>query len=243
MEDELVKLRKAEAHAQAYHDSNTSFMNKQQQEALGLQLQMQQELDSLMHLAIHEQEKMQADLVQANLLQKAAQKEIDELRSLIDRASRDTAQQQQRMQEKVQHALSQADQQKVLADSSSQQAAELEKHRRMLEDQIQSDAVKYQTQVLTNADVTRSRQLPESILVDGRHFEVMGSTGTVRWLGRKVRFHDPHDHELSNRIAAGWGAFTKHKEELTCRRFRLKDRLKLFTYLFVCLFRYVCNVM
>ena len=99
------------------------------------------------------------------------------------------------------------------------------------------------TKVLTNADVTRSRQLPESILVDGRHFEVMGSTGTVRWLGRKVRFHDPHDHELSNRIAAGWGAFTKHKEELTCRRFRLKDRLKLFTYLFVCLFRYVCNVM
>ena len=52
--------------------------------------------------------------------------------------------------------------------------------------------------------------------------------GTAKWLGRKVRFHDPQELELSSRIASAWAAFTKHKEELTSRRFRLNDRLKLF---------------
>ena len=46
----------------------------------------------------------------------------------------------------------------------------------------------------------------------------------TKWLGRKVRFYDPQELELSSRIASAWGAFTKHKEELTCRRFRLRER-------------------
>ena len=84
------------------------------------------------------------------------------------------------------------------------------------------------TIVLTNADVIRSRQLPLNIEIDGRSFQVSGSMGTTKWLGRKVRFHDPQELELSSRIASAWGAFSKHKEELTCRRFRIGDRLKLF---------------
>ena len=59
-------------------------------------------------------------------------------------------------------------------------------------------------------------------------FEVLGSTGTAKWLGRKVRFHNPHESELGSRIASAWGALTRHKEELTSRRFRLHDRLRLF---------------
>ena len=84
------------------------------------------------------------------------------------------------------------------------------------------------TMVLTNASETSSRRLPSSLDIDGRSFKVLASTESTKWLGRKVRFHDPHEQELSNRIAAAWGAFTKHKEELTSRRFRLRDRLKLF---------------
>ena len=46
---------------------------------------------------------------------------------------------------------------------------------------------------------------------------------------RKLGFSDPHEIELANRIAAGWGALTRHKEELTTRHFRLHDRLRLFS--------------
>ena len=52
---------------------------------------------------------------------------------------------------------------------------------------------------------------------------------SVKYLGRKVCLHDPHEVELSNRISAAWAAFSKHKAELTDRRYRIKDRLRLFS--------------
>ena len=84
------------------------------------------------------------------------------------------------------------------------------------------------TKILTNADIVASRRLPSTMEANNESFEVLGSTGTAKWLGRKVRFHDPHESELCSRIASAWGAFTRHKEELTSRRFRLHDRLRLF---------------
>ena len=82
--------------------------------------------------------------------------------------------------------------------------------------------------VIVRVSPESSRRLPSSLDIDGRSFRVLGPMESTKWLGRKVSFHDPHEQELSNRIAAAWGAFTKHKEELTSRRFRWGDRLKLF---------------
>ena len=84
------------------------------------------------------------------------------------------------------------------------------------------------TKVLTNADITAARRLPASLEFGGRSFQVLCSSESVRWLGRKVSFDDPCEVDLNNRIAAAWGAFTGHKDKLTCRKFRLVDRLKLF---------------
>ena len=50
-----------------------------------------------------------------------------------------------------------------------------------------------------------------------------------KYLFRQVCFHDSHETELSNRIGAAWAAFSKHNGELTDRRYRLKDRLRLFS--------------
>jgi hypothetical protein len=58
--------------------------------------------------------------------------------------------------------------------------------------------------------------------------EVLPYSGSLKWLGRKVTFDDPSECELNNRIASAWGAFSKHKAELTNKRYRLQDRLRLF---------------
>ncbi len=43
-------------------------------------------------------------------------------------------------------------------------------------------------------------------------------------------------------MASAWGAFTKHKEELTSRRFRLRDRLRLFDAVVSSTVLYGCEV-
>ena len=84
------------------------------------------------------------------------------------------------------------------------------------------------TKVLTNEIEVRSRRIPRHIDIDGEQYEVLAADGSTKYLGRKVSFEDPHATEFDNRIAAAWGAFSKHKAELTDRRYRLKDRLRLF---------------
>ena len=84
------------------------------------------------------------------------------------------------------------------------------------------------TKVLTNAGQLSSRRIPEHLLAGTKRIQVLEPAGTVKWLGRKVSFQDPHECELNNRIAGAWSTFTKHKEELTSRKYRLQDRLKLF---------------
>ena len=63
----------------------------------------------------------------------------------------------------------------------------------------------------------------------------------LKWLGRKISFHDPHECELSNRIAAAWGAFSKHKEELTNKKYRLADRMRLFEAVVTSTMLYGCE--
>ncbi len=85
------------------------------------------------------------------------------------------------------------------------------------------------TTVLTNATVTRQIQVPSTLHVCSRNFEVLPFEGKLKYLGRKVSFNDPNGCEFSNRITAAWGAFSKHETELTDKRYRLKDRLWLFS--------------
>ena len=49
-----------------------------------------------------------------------------------------------------------------------------------------------------------------------------------RYLGRKLAFKDTSRVELENRINAAWAAFHKHKQELCCKHYCLKDRCRLF---------------
>ena len=84
------------------------------------------------------------------------------------------------------------------------------------------------TKVLTNEIEVRSRNIPRHIDIDGEQYEVLAADGYTKYLGRKVSFVDSHATEFDNRIAAAWGAFSKHKAELTDRQYRLKDRRWLF---------------
>ena len=61
----------------------------------------------------------------------------------------------------------------------------------------------------------RPRQLHADLSIGARRFKVRETSATEKWLSRKVSFQDPHEWELSKRIAAYWSAFTKHKSELT----------------------------
>ena len=60
-------------------------------------------------------------------------------------------------------------------------------------------------------------------------------------MGRKVCFEDPHGVEFDNRVAKAWGAFSKHKKELTDRRHRLQNRLRLFNAVVTATMLYGCE--
>ena len=112
--EERSKVQRAEAEAQVYKDTNATCIQSQKKDLLDLQLQMQRDVDGLKRLALEEQEKFQADLRLANTRQQIAQKENDDLKGFIERASQDTAKHMKDSNAKVQQAMSYADQQKAL---------------------------------------------------------------------------------------------------------------------------------
>ncbi len=70
---------------------------------------------------------------------------------------------------------------------------------------------------------------------------VLGYEDSTKYLGRKVCFNEPQECELSNRVAVAWGAFSRHKQELTDRRHKIKDRLKLFDAVITSTMLYGCE--
>ena len=70
-------------------------------------------------------------------------------------------------------------------------APSIRKLKEMLKDIILATASKGltinegKTVVLTNADVTALRQLPPSLSIEGRTFQVSGPMGTAKWLAGK----------------------------------------------------------
>ena len=97
------------------------------------------------------------------------------------------------------------------------------------------------TKILTNASVTTTGHVPSSLQIDGREFAVLGLDDSTKYLGRKVCYEDPHGCEFNNRVAAAWGAFSKHKQELTDRRHKLRDRLRLFDAVVTSTLLYGCE--
>ena len=67
-----------------------------------------------------------------------------------------------------------------------------------------------------------------SLKVGEDYVKILDETEAERYLGWKLSFQEWHETELSNRIAAGWAAFHKHKGELCSARYNLRDRVRLF---------------
>ena len=58
--------------------------------------------------------------------------------------------------------------------------------------------------------------------------EILPFSTTTKYLGRLIGFDRPHEAEVDNRIRIAWKRFMAHKEELTCKSYTLRNRLRLF---------------
>ena len=58
--------------------------------------------------------------------------------------------------------------------------------------------------------------------------EILPHDGSVKYLGQKISFSDPHKIELENRIAAAWRSFMSMKSEFTNKLYSIRSRLELF---------------
>ena len=67
-----------------------------------------------------------------------------------------------------------------------------------------------------------------SVDIDGQTVAILDESCSERYLGRKLVFNSSQDVEIDNRIACGWAAFTKHRSELCCKLYPLRDRIRLF---------------
>ena len=64
--------------------------------------------------------------------------------------------------------------------------------------------------------------------VRGVGVAILKQTESEKYLGRKFCFESSCEVELSNRIAASWAAFHRHKGELCSKHYSVYDRLRLF---------------
>ena len=64
--------------------------------------------------------------------------------------------------------------------------------------------------------------------VGDMRIEILARTEEIKYLGRKITFHDAQRAELKNRLRGAWAKFMEHKDELTKKTYALSDRLRLF---------------
>ena len=100
----------------------------------------------------------------------------------------------------------------------------------MLED-LASESAKHglhlhpdKSKVLTNS----SRATSETLKVLHMQIAVLDPRASLKYLGRKLCMVGLHDEELNNRISAAWATFTRHRDELTNKKYPLRCRLRLF---------------
>ena len=58
--------------------------------------------------------------------------------------------------------------------------------------------------------------------------EILDPHTSLKYLGRKLCMNGLHDEELNSRIRAAWATFTRHRQELTNKKYPLRCRLRLF---------------
>ena len=51
---------------------------------------------------------------------------------------------------------------------------------------------------------------------------------SVKYLGQRISFHQQETLEIKSRIRAAWATFHKYRQELTSKKYMLKNRLRLF---------------
>ena len=106
--------------------------------------------------------------------------------------------------------------------------------RHMLED-LAAEAAKVglklhmgKTKILTTRGDRRGCLAQSYVEILGEKVEVLPAAEGILYLGRMVNFSSFHDAEIDNRISRGWAAFGKFKNELCCKHYPLKHRMKLF---------------
>jgi len=85
------------------------------------------------------------------------------------------------------------------------------------------------TKILHNAHCANNRsRIPDHAHINGMDIEILNCGEHTKYLGRKLCFSDSNRSEIEHRITAAWRKFHSLKQELTGRRYSLKDRIRLF---------------
>ena len=84
------------------------------------------------------------------------------------------------------------------------------------------------TKILSNTVRRTGRSAAKYADVEGLRIEILPHDGSVKYLGQKISFSDPHKIELENQIAAAWRSFMSMKSEFTNKLYSIRRRLELF---------------
>ena len=79
------------------------------------------------------------------------------------------------------------------------------------------------TKVLTNAPTSTTK-----LKIKSDYIDILSREESLKYLGRRLSMVGLHETELSKRIQAAWATFTRHREELTNKKYALSSRLRLF---------------
>ena len=84
------------------------------------------------------------------------------------------------------------------------------------------------TKILSNTTRRTGRSKETHTTCGGMQIEILPLSGSAKYLGRKVSFDSTQETEIENRIANAWKKFMGLKDELTNKRYPLKNRIRLF---------------
>ena len=83
------------------------------------------------------------------------------------------------------------------------------------------------TKILTNVN-NEHRSGQKHILINGQQVDVLPREASTMYLGWALSFEATHDTEIHNRINKAWAKFMSLEQELCCKKYSLRSRLKLF---------------
>ena len=84
------------------------------------------------------------------------------------------------------------------------------------------------TKILSNATKRNGRAKAGLVNISGMDIGILPLGGSVKYLGRMVSFESMHEVELDHRLRQAWKAFMCHRDELVNKKYKLRDRLRLF---------------